>query len=399
MAINTFYATNVTATTDFQTLASLLGDAGIAVTNGAVALQDGYIKNNSTTVNLRIGVGTTEPTTYVTVPPYTAILFLAGLNANLVWLRSASSTVSTDFVEGAANYVGPTVNGIIGNIGVTAGQVPMGDSGGDLVASSISDDGTTATVDEDFEVTGDTALDGNLDVTGDAAVGGDATVTGTLDVTGIVTTTAATNLGAEIAPTSNDGVALGDATHNFSDLFLASGALINYANGNMVLTHSSGILTASTGDIRVTTAGTNSASVVTVGGAQTLTSKGLTTPTLNGGAALGATSTEIDQLNDVSAYTETVAAAGAISVTKVVTNLEVASGGAVTLAAPSATMLGQVKTIQMTVDDGDTTLALTNVVGQSSGTTATFNDAGDALIVLALASKWLVIKEFGVTLS
>ncbi len=86
--------------------------------------------------------------------------------------------------------------------------------------------------------------------------------------------------GGNIFPTTDDGAALGDTTHNFSDLFLATGAVINYANGNVAVTHSSGILTVSTGDLRVTTAGTNTASVVTVGGTQTLTSKTLTSPTL-----------------------------------------------------------------------------------------------------------------------
>lgn len=76
-----------------------------------------------------------------------------------------------------------------------------------------------------------------------------------------------------IAPTVDDGAALGDATHNFSDLFLASGALINYANSNVVITHSSGILTMGTGEMRITTVGTNTASVVTVGGTATLTGK------------------------------------------------------------------------------------------------------------------------------
>lgn len=84
----------------------------------------------------------------------------------------------------------------------------------------------------------------------------------------------------KISPTSNDGAPLGDTTHNFSDLFLATGAVINYNAGNVVITHSSGILTMGTGDLRVTTAGTNTASVVTVGGTQTLTNKTLTAPTL-----------------------------------------------------------------------------------------------------------------------
>ncbi|WP_196299945.1 hypothetical protein, partial [Streptococcus pneumoniae] len=66
-------------------------------------------------------------------------------------------------------------------------------------------------------------------------------------------------------------------------LFLASGAVINFAAGNSVITHSSAILTVSTGDLRVTTAGTNTASVATVGGTQTLTAKTLTSPVVNTG--------------------------------------------------------------------------------------------------------------------
>lgn len=74
-------------------------------------------------------------------------------------------------------------------------------------------------------------------------------------------------------PTSNDGAALGSGSLNWSDLFLASGALISFANGNVVITHSSGIVTLTTGDLRMTTSGTNAASVATVGGTQTLTGK------------------------------------------------------------------------------------------------------------------------------
>lgn len=92
---------------------------------------------------------------------------------------------------------------------------------------------------------------------------------------------AAVAINTSLLPATDDGAALGDATHSFSDLFLASGALINFANGNAVITHSSGILTVSTGDLRVTTAGSNAASVVTVGGTQTLTNKTLTSPAIN----------------------------------------------------------------------------------------------------------------------
>lgn len=80
-------------------------------------------------------------------------------------------------------------------------------------------------------------------------------------------------IGTILKPTSDDGAPLGDSTHHFSDLFLATGAVVNFQNGDVLLTHSSGILTLGTGDLRITTAGTNAASVVTVGGTQTLTGK------------------------------------------------------------------------------------------------------------------------------
>jgi len=86
--------------------------------------------------------------------------------------------------------------------------------------------------------------------------------------------------GTTMAPVTNDGFALGSTSLNWSDLFLASGAVINYANSNVVITHSSGILTMGTGEMRITTPGTDTASVVTVGGTQTLTNKTLTSPVI-----------------------------------------------------------------------------------------------------------------------
>lgn len=95
--------------------------------------------------------------------------------------------------------------------------------------------------------------------------------TASLGATLMTATTSVTS--ATIRASSNDSGSLGASGTAFSDLFLASGALIDFAAGNSVITHSSGILTVSTGDLRVTTAGTNTASVVTVGGTQTLTNK------------------------------------------------------------------------------------------------------------------------------
>jgi hypothetical protein len=84
-----------------------------------------------------------------------------------------------------------------------------------------------------------------------------------------------------LSPVTTDTVALGSTTKMWSDIFLATGAVINYNNGNATITHSSGVINVTVGDFQVTTAGTNSSSVVTVGGTQTLTGKTLTSPVIN----------------------------------------------------------------------------------------------------------------------
>mgnify|MGYP001576063841 CR=1 FL=1 len=48
-----------------------------------------------------------------------------------------------------------------------------------------------------------------------------------------------------VLPGASDGGALGSTSLMWSDLFLASGAVINFNNGNVTLTHSAGVLTLS----------------------------------------------------------------------------------------------------------------------------------------------------------
>lgn len=113
----------------------------------------------------------------------------------------------------------------------------------------------------------------------------------------------------------------------------------------------------------------------------------------------GSTAAELNLL-DVSAQTETILVAGAVSVVKRITHLSAASGTyAVTLAAPDVTMLGQVKIINMSVAGNNITMALTNVQGGTAATTATFNAADECLVLIAGIGKWHVVGESGVTLS
>jgi hypothetical protein len=72
---------------------------------------------------------------------------------------------------------------------------------------------------------------------------------------------------------------------------------------------------------------------------------------------------------------------------------------AVTLAAPSVG--GQIMVIEMTATTSTNavTLALTNVVGGSAASSASFNAAGEILTLVSASAKWVVLNETGVTLS
>lgn len=98
----------------------------------------------------------------------------------------------------------------------------------------------------------------------------------------------------------------------------------------------------------------------------------------------------------------TITAAGAIPLTAghVVLTPPDSSSYAVTLAAPGDTAVGSVMVIEAdSAPGGAVTLALTNVVGQSSGTSASFDAANELLVLVAADSKWVVVGEAGVTLS
>jgi len=113
---------------------------------------------------------------------------------------------------------------------------------------------------------------------------------------------------------------------------------------------------------------------------------------ITGGSAVGAT---------LAGKVQTITAAGAISLDAnhvKITGPET-STYAVTLAAPSRG--GQILVIEMTgtTSTNAVTLALTNVVGGTAGTSASFNAAGETLTLVSNSTKWVVLSEQGVTLS
>lgn len=111
---------------------------------------------------------------------------------------------------------------------------------------------------------------------------------------------------------------------------------------------------------------------------------------VTGGTVVGAT---------LAGAVQTITAADAISLDAnhvKITGPE-SSTYAVTLAAPSRG--GQFLVIEMvsTTSTNAVTLAATNIVGQSSGTGATFNAAGETLTLISNSTKWIVLDEHGVT--
>lgn len=125
---------------------------------------------------------------------------------------------------------------------------------------------------------------------------------------------------------------------------------------------------------------------------------------LNKLASMGATTAELNFAADVSAQTESITSGAAVSTLIKTTDIDntVGGAGAITLGTPNAIMAGQIKTIRMTVDNGDVTMALTNVnnvAGASAGTTCTFDAVGDTLILAACGAKWVVIGISGAAIT
>ena len=73
---------------------------------------------------------------------------------------------------------------------------------------------------------------------------------------------------------------------------------------------------------------------------------------------------------------------------------------AVTLSAPSLPAIYKVIQAPLISGGHSITMALTNVVvSGSTPTTATWNATRQSLVLVSLTDKWLIISNFGVTLS
>ncbi len=176
------------------------------------------------------------------------------------------------------------------------------------------------------------------------------------------------NFDAVLQPTTNDAAALGTTLLGFSDLFLATGGTLHFANTDWVATHTAGILTVGTGDLRVTTAGTNTASAVTVGGTQSLSAKTLVSPVISTGLTASGSAA-----NDFSASTGTfITSTGANTLSGAVTIADAATPSLTTAAGKSNTGFVQINgktsgSFKVTTADATAQAVTLTVAAQTSG--------------------------------
>jgi hypothetical protein len=98
--------------------------------------------------------------------------------------------------------------------------------------------------------------------------------------------------------------------------------------------------------------------------------------------------------NIITGSVHSLAGPGAVNTTDLITEVSTTGADALTLANGSA---GQVKIITMVADGGDGTLTPTTLAG---GTTITFNDVGDGVVlVYSTTVGWVVVGNNGATIA
>jgi hypothetical protein len=152
----------------------------------------------------------------------------------------------------------------------------------------------------------------------------------------------------------------------------------------------------------------------TLTGAETLTNKTLTAPAINtcvlsGGtidnAAIGGSTPAAGAFTTLSASgmltastgikgtVQALTGPGAVNITTLTTTVVTTGADALTLADGA---IGQLKFIVMLTDGGDGTLTPANF---GNGTTITFNDIGDSVLLQFLGTEWWVISNNGCTVA
>ena len=300
-------STNLVFSTSPTLVTPVLGVA--SATSLATSAATPFILTNGQAVNVALTSQTVGATT-LTIPNF------ASVSDTFAFTTLAQTFTNKDLTSGTNTF--PTFNqnttgsaatltntrtlwgqNFNGSANVTGSLTSVGDiTGGASSMTILAGTGASRTLTLQTTTAGSaatTALTLNADQSATFAnvvtAGNFTTNATTVPVEGIYRPTGAGNLGFSVSsaaellltstafsPAADGGNSLGTSTLGWQNLSFNTGGIISFENTDWVATHSTGILTVGTGDLRVTNAGTNTASVVTVGGTQTLTSKTLTAP-------------------------------------------------------------------------------------------------------------------------
>ena len=110
-------------------------------------------------------------------------------------------------------------------------------------------------------------------------------------------------------------------------------------------------------------------------------------------ATTGAVTTSATYGASIHGGVESVSGAGALNLTDLITQVTTTGADALTLANGS---MGQVKIVTMIVDGGDGTLTPATLAG---GTTITFADVGDGVVLVYGTAGWVVVGNNGATIA
>ncbi len=117
---------------------------------------------------------------------------------------------------------------------------------------------------------------------------------------------------------------------------------------------------------------------------------------LDGGSARATPNVLLSGAKTVGAV-QTITSSGAVSLNTLVTILDSTSGAqSLTLAAGVA---GQVKIISMKTDGGNATMTASDGNLQGVSTSIVWNDVGDGVTLIYTGAKWVVVGNYGVTIS
>lgn len=384
---------------------------GTGVTDPTIQIGTGYglITNSDTFLDFDSGSSTfyIDPTTVSFSSTGTgefiidnSILFRSALlnfnaTSGLYNLRSGLTTGNYAKLDASAiastdkTFTFPNVSG---NVAVTSGTL--------FIAS-----GKTFTVNNTLTLAGTDSTVMTFPTTSATIARTDAANTFTGASTASAWVLTSPTITTKLNPTSDDGAPLGDTTHNWSDLFLASGAVINIANSNWVATHTSAILTIGTGTLKITTPTNTSTSVVTIDGTQTLTNKSIvasqvTTGTFGTGAYVMDTKLTIPQVITTANAITASSNAATIPVTSannIVTN-DSAGNMTITLTTTSAVNM-QKATVQI-LDFSAVAKTITWVNTENSTITAPATSNGSTSLPLTVGfiynsstSKWRCVAS------